>query len=510
MRKYINTIRTGLLFSVVLLLSSCFKDFKDEFLFTEFMIEFDASSWESNAPGKTYPILGPVEKGSGVQLFKINLLGEQSPMDQVISYKVNPEETTAIEGVHFRLADDGQVVMKANESEAFVAVEILDFPASEGLDTLVLELEGTERVKVSKNYSKLGLAILLTGPPSTGDPLHMQLGPDQFYNSIYVDPLNLDLSADVRQRIQQSAANLAAVGDGSRNLQNMYFYFDHDDMLRVVAAYNGGGGNSLTAYAFAIWNYKMVLSETGTGTLEFVDANGNGNSQKANFAPILEEYLEQHAFRVDWYEQGTAINTTHKDRWGGLYRADDPTSYLIGSLETLNPAGSIRPFPQAQAVHDMFNDGTGGYYTGLVIDPLDETQSERFKSIWDASYTHVEGLAGRQIQKVMFYFDPASSFQDIRLVYYYLSSTGGQFNGQIRAQLKVDTEGVVHPFAFTFQNANGAAVRAPQLNDDFFFKESFKMTRSGQRVRFTQVEDPSVYFEGELGNHSLNVSDFWP
>lgn len=510
MTKYMKIIRIGLLLNVVLLMSSCFKDFKDQYLFTEFMVEFDLASWESNAPGKTYPVAGPVEKGSGVQYFKINLLGEQSPMDQEINYKVDPEETTAIEGVHFRLADEGKVVMKANESEAFIAIEILDFPASQGLDTLVLELESTERVKVSRNYGKLGVAIILTGPPSGGDPLHSQLGPDQFYNSIYIDPLNLDLPDDVKQRIQQSAANLAAVGDGSRSLQNLYFYFDHDDMLRVVAAYNGGGGNSLTAYAFAIWNYKMVLSETGTGTLEFVDANGNGNSQKANFAPLLDDYLEKHAFRVDWYKEGTAVNTVHKEEWGGLFRADDPSSYLIGSLESLSPTGSTRPFPQAQAVHDMFNDGAGSYYTGLVVDPEDGTQSDAFKAIWDASYSHIEGLAGRQLQKVMFYFDPLANFQDIRLVYYYLSSAGGKFNGQIRSQFKVDTDGIVHPFAFTFENANGAAVRAPQLNDDFFFKERFIMSRNGQRVRFTQATDPSVYFEGELGNHSLSVSDFWP
>lgn len=518
MRNYIKsnhksigtTVWKGLLVCLAMTMSGCFKDFKDDYLFTEFRIEFDLASWESKAPGKTYPVDGPVEKGSGIRQYKVNLLGEQRPTDQTFTYRVDPEGTTAQEGVHFRLADAGQATFKANESEAFVSVEILDFPAEQGVDTIVLELVESDGVKISKNYSKVGIAITLTGPPSGDAPLHSQLGPDQYYSSIYVDPLNQDLPADVRQRIQQSADNLAAFADGTRRLQNFYFYFDTDDMVRVVATYNGGGGNSLTAFAPAIWNYKMVLNESGVGKLEFVDANGNGNSQKANFAPILDNYLETYTFKVDWYEEGTALTTAHKDKWGGLFRVDDPSSFLIGSLEALTATGNIKPFPQAQTVHDMFTDGAGGYFTGLVIDPLEDAQSDAFKAIWNAAYSHIQGLAGRKLHKLMFYFNPDANFQDIRVVNYYFSAADGKFIGQVRSQFKVGTDGVVRPFEFTYQDANGGAVRAPQLFDDFFFKESFVMSRNGLRVRFTQVDDPTVYFEGELGNHPLSVTQFWP
>src|SRR5690606_4423538 len=117
---FLKTLLAGMVF----LLSGCFKDFKEDYLFTDFMVEFDAATWESRAPGKTYPVLGPVEKGSGIYQYQINLLGEQRSVDQEIRYRVDPNESTAVEGEHFRLVDEGRVVMAANESTAFVTIEI--------------------------------------------------------------------------------------------------------------------------------------------------------------------------------------------------------------------------------------------------------------------------------------------------------------------------------------------------------------------------------------------------
>lgn len=60
---------------LVVLLAGCFKKYEEDFLFRDAMVEFDAATWESKAPGKNYPILGPLEKGSGMARFKVNLLG---------------------------------------------------------------------------------------------------------------------------------------------------------------------------------------------------------------------------------------------------------------------------------------------------------------------------------------------------------------------------------------------------------------------------------------------------
>lgn len=507
--NHIKLLKATLL-GFVLLLSGCFKDFKEEYLFTDLMVEIDAATWESQAPGKTFPVLGPLEKGSGIQQYQVNLIGPVSPQDQELQIRVVPEETTAQEGHHFRLKNDGKFILEANQSEAYFSIEILDFPAESGLDTLVVELVGTPQVKVSENYKRLGWAITLTGPPSETHPLHEQLGPENYYNSIYLDPLNLNLPADTRQRLLESAQNLANFADGTRRLQFMYIYFDQDDLAHVVAQYFGGGGNSLTASAYAIWTYKLVLDENGVGQFEFVEANGNGNGQKNNFAPILADYLEKYTFKVDWTDPALLGGRGTDRDWGGLYRVDDPSSFLFGTLEALSPTGSVRPLQQADVIREIFQDGPNAFFTTLFIDPDDPAQSASFREKWQQGVAHIEGIAGRQLFKMMFYFNPAYSFQDVRIVNYYYSSSGGRFIGQIRNQFRVNSDGIVQPFSFIFQDGNGGATRAPQVVDQFLMAEEFTMTRTGQRVRFTSKNDPELYFEGELGNHPLNISQFWP
>lgn len=512
--RYSNFIkRTGVVLTLVLTLStltSCFKDFTDDFLFTDKMIEFDRATWESNAPGKTYPILGTLEKGSGVHTFQVNLIGGQLDADQTLQYRVVPDETTAMEGTHFALPDGGNFVIEANSSTGLVSIEILDFPAEAGMDTLVLELVGNEQVKVSENYKRIGVSISLMGPPSTGHPLHEQLGPENFYNSIYLDPLNPHLPTDVAQRIAQSAANLAAYADGSRRLQSLYVFFDADDLVHVTAQYYGGGGNSLTAGPTAIWTYKMVLDAEGVGKLEFLEANGNGSAQRENFYPILGDYLERHTFKVDWVDPALATPGRPAAQLGGFFRTDDPDSYIIGPLETLSASGNIRPFPSSPAMHELFTDGEDGYFSTLYIDPDAPEQSPAFRSRWQEGKAYIESLAGRQLHKMLFYFNPAFNFQDVQVVNYYYSSSGGRFLGQMRFRWQADGEGHIKPFDFIYENANGGAIRSPEVIDDFLMTTEFATNRTGDRIRFTSTTDPSVYFEGELGNHPINVGEFWP
>src|SRR5690606_29223910 len=280
--KRIGTLCTILL--VLSTLTSCFKDFTEDFLFAEKMIEIEAATWESKAPGKTYPIKGPYEKGIGTQTFHVNLIVGLMGTDQSVSCRIVPEETTAVEGVHYKRPKSGYFVISPNSPTGDLTLEILDFPAESGTHTLVVELIGNDQIKVSENYKRLGVSILLTGPPSEEHALHTQLGPDSYFNSIYFDPLDPHISADVRLRIEASAANLLAQAPGAgnepRRLQNMYIYFGDDNLVTVVAQYYGGGGGSLVSGPIATWTYEMVLDAQGVGSLVFQEANGNGNSQR--------------------------------------------------------------------------------------------------------------------------------------------------------------------------------------------------------------------------------------
>ncbi|WP_461534348.1 DUF4843 domain-containing protein [Sinomicrobium sp.] len=493
----------------LLTLSSCFKDYTEDFLFTDAVIEFDIATWESNAPGKTYPILGAYAKGSGILNFQINLVGEQLEADQTVQYRIVQEESTAIEGTHFTLPGEGSFVFEANSSTAQISINILDFPADLGTATVVLELVGNDLVKVSENYKRLGISISLAGPPSEAYPLHEQLSPDAYYNSIYIDPMNPNLPDDIRQRIEESAANLAAHADGSRRLQYMFIYFDHDNLVRVNAMYYGGGGNSLTADPYAQWVYRFEPDADGVGNFEFVESVSNGGSQLTNFAPILD-YLEDNTFKLDWVDDDIATPSREGMQLGGLFNTDDEDSYLIGSLEDLTPTGTVKPFPSSPAMHDLFSDGEEGYFSTLYIDPDSPEQSPAFQERWQDAKTYIDGLAGRQLYKMMFYFNPEFSFQDMRVVNYYYTSSGGKVIGQMRFLWKVDYDGNVQPFEFIYQNPNGGATRAPEIIDDFLMTTEFSMSRTGDRIRFTSTDDPSVYFEGELGNLPLSVSEFWP
>lgn len=513
----------GAMLLVLSTLSSCFKDFTEDFLFTEKMIEIDVATWENNAPGKTFPIKGPYEKGSGVQTFQVNLIGGLLETDQTVSYRIVAEETTAIEGVHYNIPNDGNFVIPANSVTAYLPLEILDFPAETGTHTLVVELIGNDQIKVSENYKRLGVSILLTGPPSEDHALHAQLGPDSYYNSIYFDPLNPYIPADVRQRIEQSAANLLAQAPGTgnqpRRLQNMYLYFGSDNLVTVVAQYYGGGGNTNVGVgAVATWTYEMVLDAQGVGRLEFVEGNGNGNAQRTNFFPILGDYLEKYEFKVDWVDPAMGVPARPEAQLGGLFRTDDPTSYILGPLETLNSTGSLRPFPSAPSMHDLFTDGSGGYYTSLYIDPASSTQSAAFQARWQEAHDLVLNVGtnpptdgpGRKLHKMMLYFNPVFNFQDVQVVNYYYTSSGGKSFGQMRFQWRVDYDGHVKPFTFIFQTPNGRVTRAPSLIDNFLMATEFAMSRNGDRIRFTSVDDPSVYFEGELGKNPVDISVFWP
>ena len=507
-KRYTVPVLSMVLMLCTLVLSGCFKDFKDDYMFRDNVLEFDLATWESKAPGKNYPVVGPVEKGSGVQNFQVNLIGEQKSEALNLQYRVVESETTLTEGVHFRLEDQGNFTIQPNSSTGEIAVEILDFPAESGTDTLVLELVPSGGVEVSENYKRIGIAVSLTGPPSDAYALHTQLGPESFYNSIYIDPMNPDLPQELRDLLDECSMNLDSYGDGSRSFQYLYIYFSANDRVNVVAQYFGGGGNGLDVGAYAIWTYDFALDAEGVGRFSIVESNGNGNAQRGTFAPILD-YIEAHEFKVDWVDPSIAEPTREGMQLGGLFRTDDPSSYLIGSLEAMAEEGGIHPYPHSPAIQTLFGNGDA-YYTTLLVNPNSPEQSTGFKQRWDDGKAYIEGLEGRQLHQMMFYFNPKFNFQDVRLVMYYYSSAGGKFLGQIRFLMHMDENGILAPLDYVYQDGNGRVTRAPELVDNFLMQTAFQLSRDGNQVRFTSVDDPTVYFEGSLGDNPLGVSSFWP
>jgi hypothetical protein len=136
------------------------------------VVEWDASTWNANAAGLTYPMLvkvpvpGIVTPASQPNLtrttgnvnLRVNLVGAQSKSDINFDYIVASGETTAVSGKHFT-AITGKGVIPANTSFGTVTVAILDPGAASGAVDLVLQLVDNPSIKASVNYSKVGLRI---------------------------------------------------------------------------------------------------------------------------------------------------------------------------------------------------------------------------------------------------------------------------------------------------------------------------------------------------------------
>jgi len=160
--------------SAVFLFGSCIKN--ELPVWTTAQVEFDAASWNTNAAGRTYPILTRVSgygrvvstadpaltrTAPGIKKFRVNLVGKQFDQPQTIQYDLfgGNGGSTAVEGVHYKISR--QLVIPAKSSFGELEVEILNPGAQAGVSSvdLLLVLNGKEGINRSVNYSILGLRI---------------------------------------------------------------------------------------------------------------------------------------------------------------------------------------------------------------------------------------------------------------------------------------------------------------------------------------------------------------
>ncbi|GAB3199127.1 hypothetical protein ABID22_001804 [Pontibacter aydingkolensis] len=160
--------------------TSCIEN--EDIVFKGELVELDAATWNANTAGKDYPALTRVpgenrvivtstdpliSRTSGKIKLRVNLVGAQVDTDQEIRYEIVPNETwvsgtnnaqPAIEGTHFKTGRT--MVIPANSSFGYIEVEILN-PGT-ALDTqklILIELQGNDRIKPSKNEKRVGLVI---------------------------------------------------------------------------------------------------------------------------------------------------------------------------------------------------------------------------------------------------------------------------------------------------------------------------------------------------------------
>jgi hypothetical protein len=151
----------GILLLLMLSLSSCFETI-DKIYDTDTVVEFNETVTLTPAAGKTYPLISVVN-GLGERKSKINLVGKQRSADVSVKFSVDKTNSTAVEGVHFKINNGGIATISANNSFGDCSIEILKAPAQTGQTVnLVLMLDGDGGdVKPSENFKRIGFAIRL-------------------------------------------------------------------------------------------------------------------------------------------------------------------------------------------------------------------------------------------------------------------------------------------------------------------------------------------------------------
>jgi len=156
-----------------LALVSCVKN--EEAIYGGATVEFDATTWNANAAGVTYPILTRVppfaravnttvdstlNKTRGTIKIRVNLVGPQKSTPTEVTYQVLQSATTAVAGTHYA-ALPGKVTIPANASFGDIELQLINNPGSTPPSVdLVLELTGANNgVTVNPNYNKVGLRI---------------------------------------------------------------------------------------------------------------------------------------------------------------------------------------------------------------------------------------------------------------------------------------------------------------------------------------------------------------
>jgi hypothetical protein len=144
------------------LFTSCFSEKDNVFDEINSFVEFNDAVIRTPAAGRTYPLIA-VNKGTGIQTARVNLVGKQRDNSETIKVSVETASTTAIEGVHYRLVNNGNVSISEKNSFGNFQIEILNVPAEAGKTVdVVLLIEGNgSNILPNENYKRIGYRINL-------------------------------------------------------------------------------------------------------------------------------------------------------------------------------------------------------------------------------------------------------------------------------------------------------------------------------------------------------------
>jgi hypothetical protein len=176
-------------------MTACIKN--DPVIYTNELAEFDATSWNANAAGVTYPLMVRVpiygaatptssftlHRSSGTVRLRVNMIGATSKSERTVGFKLfdvpfasatfpaTPSGQTpsragatlttaiAVPGTHYT-AFGSTVTIPADSTWGYINLAILDAGATAGqARTIGISLDSTGTVKASPNYRHIAIAI---------------------------------------------------------------------------------------------------------------------------------------------------------------------------------------------------------------------------------------------------------------------------------------------------------------------------------------------------------------
>jgi hypothetical protein len=196
MKKIFSILTIAIVLSLGV--GGCIKN--DDVVWQGSQVEFDATSWNANAAGLTYPIIGRIpgygrvantsdstlRRQSGTVRIRINLIGAQlsTTKAETVGYEIMTTSpitsfsmpatitgqtpataagtltvTNAVAGTHYT-ALSGLLTFPANSSFAFLDIPVLAPAATAGTGRFLgIRLNNNGTLKPAVNYSELGLVI---------------------------------------------------------------------------------------------------------------------------------------------------------------------------------------------------------------------------------------------------------------------------------------------------------------------------------------------------------------
>ena len=140
--------------ALVLTFSSCIE--QNYPVWEGYLVELQDAVVRTPLAGQKYPRI-TVANTVGTVNLQVNLVGAHRPSDEIITYSVVSEGTTAVAGIDYTAP--GTLTIPAGSSFGTLTVNVINTGQIGGSVDLLLQVVGNDEIGASANYNKVQIRI---------------------------------------------------------------------------------------------------------------------------------------------------------------------------------------------------------------------------------------------------------------------------------------------------------------------------------------------------------------